>query len=139
MVREAIVQSSDSGVVVVTVMAFCDKSGCSSCGACSGKPADTGNFDLQIKTETEYAPGTRVEVYLDMPNEAVLALIVFGIPLLLTIAAAVAGANMSADSGAGMVIGGIGGFIFGFAVVGLCSRFFKGLRPSGTIVRAVNP
>jgi hypothetical protein len=107
------------------------------CGSCGGKGAPA---KLCIPTDhpENYPPGTRVTVTTRTPGQAVGALIVFGIPLLLACAALFIRYQINPstiESAASLATVG-GSFAAGFIIVGVLDRLLRRRYPVSIVPEA---
>lgn len=106
-------------------------SGCHGCGACGSTPADQ-DYEVPLLSAAGYKTGDMVTVEIDGPGEIAGGLVMFMLPLALVITGGILG-NLSSGDG-GMVLGGVVGFVAGFALVWLLGKTL--LRSSARIVQA---
>ena len=68
-----------------------DEQGCGTCGCCSGGPEKSTIVKAATGDVDSISVGDQVELDVQMPNQAVVSLLVFGLPLLLTLSGGIAG------------------------------------------------
>lgn len=115
MIREAAVIAIGPGVATVRFDLDCAPDDCSRCNACAtGKPPRS--MDVSIMTNTELAIGRIVTINISLPNAVHVALLVFGLPLLLALIAGGLGLSYGEPFA---ILCGVGGLATGFGMVWL--------------------
>lgn len=99
----------------------CEGGGCRGCGACGGHGnGRDSSFILPIVVGPGRVEGERVKVWVEAPDEALAALLLFGLPLGLLLGMGAAGNALLAT--AGMLGGGALGLVLGYGLVWLLRR-----------------
>lgn len=116
-------------------LTVCGGGGCPSCENGREKP----KLPVWAARAGEVQPGDRVEVDVMMPNLGLQILTVFGLPLLMGILVAAVGHKFAPLNYVGMIAGAVVGLFLGFVGMAWCSKSLLALRPTGRIMRVLEP
>ncbi len=136
--QESATVAENNGACVTLRMDAGHHSACGRCGLCSAGPGGDRFLDLPADGPLREAkPGDRVDIELTAPNAAVVALVVFGLPLLGLVAGALVGVQWYAD--AGLLVGGAVGLGVGAGLTWAVSRALQRSGRVGARVVSVEP
>jgi positive regulator of sigma E activity len=113
---------------------------CAACGCCGDHRGRRHVLQLAADRDPrlrEVRPGDRLDLEIRLPNQAVAALLLFGLPLAAVLAGAWLGWRLAPQSDNAVLLGGGGGFVLGGGLVWLCNRWLAG-RGLGARVAAVH-
>ncbi len=135
--KEAVVTEVNSAGAVVRVAVDAACGTCTKCGGCGGKRQPAA-VRLTLADAPALAPGDRVEAEVELPNLALVAAVVFGIPLALAVIGGVLGAWLFAQAGSAVAVGGALGLALGIVPVAVLDRTCAWLKPRGAFVRVLD-
>ncbi len=116
--------------------AACGAGGCGGGCAC-GSAGQTREIEFALDRAGAVQPGDVVELDLTLPNVAVAAVVLFGMPLLLAVGAAIGGRTLGYRGDLQTLGAGAIGLIAGFALAAIADRLLPGLRARGEFRRIV--
>ncbi len=119
--------------VQVVIDQACAKGQCATCNCCGGAPA--ARLELKLAPDLAVAPGDQVEVDVNLPNPAVAALIMFGIPFFDAVLGALLGRLLGGGQDWPLLLGGGLGLVFGFGEVAVLDRLVLNSRRRCRLLR----
>jgi len=109
---------------------------CHSCGIFKDGCREEG-LDVTLRASEQLSPGDLVEADVTLPNQAVAALIVYGLPLVCAFAGGVLGYLVAPAQVQVIGISGVSGLVLGFLCAGAAERGIVGLCPHGRVLRVI--
>lgn len=141
MLRRAVVTEIEDGRATIRVARPQEgcAGGCATCGSCGDGGNGTRAMDLTVDALAEpVRTGDVIEVDLAMPNAALAALALFGVPLACMFAGALAARQWQGGEDGPAILGGAVGLGLGFGLIALVDRLTPALRPRATFTRLVH-
>ncbi len=107
----------------VRMLQACDADRCATCGLCSSGAGQKPMLELEVRFPEPPKTGDLVRLRVHMPNQGLVAILVFGLPLTGVLLGGLGGMSLLGGLGdAGLVLGGTCGLAAGFGLVALANR-----------------